>query len=77
MKLGTAFGCDCSHSIELLQGDDRYPDGTVIWRHGKNMEAAMVVTPEMRDEWAEQGISAVGDVMWPWVERIHEYEVLR
>lgn len=46
-----ALDCQCPHRLELLIEPEEQA-GVTIWRHGKNGEAAMVVTPEMRREWS-------------------------
>ena len=63
----------CTHpvGVELLvHGEDR---GKTIWRHGDNREAVMVVTPEMRKQWDQEGKPSVGQLS-AWIEQVHEYQ---
>ena len=65
--------CSCPTSVELIcEATPEMDVGTTIWRHGEG-EAAMVVTPEMREEWAARGESAT-DQMDAWIERVHVYQ---
>ena len=70
---GTSFlACGCPHIVELiLEPEERV--GMTIWRHGRNMEAAMVVTEEMREQWAAEGKSGLSE-MYAWIDRVHEHE---
>ena len=66
--------CGHKHSVQLICDGDApdYEPGTTIWRHGASGEAAMVVTIEMRQQWASEGTSGVRE-MFRWIERVHEY----
>ena len=65
--------CGCKHGVRLIcEEAEGYEPGTTIWTHGASGEAAMVVTIEMRQQWAEEKSSGVRE-MFRWIDRVHEY----